>query len=115
MIKIKEEDLKEIIEQAHMAGQHDANGCDASYYDAMAYYQKNKLVKQPNKLYKMLTSIYSFFKRWNWGAFFVFFCVSMIGAMGNKNIVSFQDALLLGVIGGCVIGLPIAWLTMDNE
>lgn len=30
--------LKEAIINAHMAGQHDSNGCDPSYCEALAYY-----------------------------------------------------------------------------
>lgn len=40
MINITEEKLKEIVTQAHMAGQHNQTGCDPSYFEAETHWQK---------------------------------------------------------------------------
>lgn len=40
MINITQEKLKEIVTQAHMAGQHNQTGCDPSYFEAEAHWQK---------------------------------------------------------------------------
>lgn len=40
MINITEEQLKEIVTQAHMAGQHNQTGCDPSYFEAETHWQK---------------------------------------------------------------------------
>ena len=40
MIEITEKRIKEIIEQAHMAGQSEANGCAPSYSQASTYYNR---------------------------------------------------------------------------
>ncbi len=48
VMNITEEEFKEFIEQAHMAGQKNQGHCDPSYYEAMAYYEINikKLISQ---------------------------------------------------------------------
>ena len=40
MINITEEQLKEIVTQAHMAGQHNQAHCDPSYFEAETHWQK---------------------------------------------------------------------------
>ena len=40
MITLTEEQLKEMIEAAHRAGQHNQGHCDPSAYEAMVYYER---------------------------------------------------------------------------
>ncbi len=54
-------------------------------------------------------------KKWNWTLFLVMMCTAMIGAMQNKNVESFKEAFVLGLIGGFVFGLPWAILSRDEH
>lgn len=57
----------------------------------------------------MLTEI----KKWNWPLFVVIICTAEVGAMGNKNIESYGNAFLFGLVAGTILGLPLAILTKD--
>jgi len=66
-----------------------------------------------NRLYRLFCAVINGFKRWNWTAYLVVLCTCLMGAMANENCKSLTEALILGLTGGNLFGLTIAWVTMD--
>ncbi len=54
-------------------------------------------------------------KSWNWSNFVFILGLSLMAALGNKNVDSLKDALILGAVGGVIIGLPFAVAGKDVE
>lgn len=62
----------------------------------------------------MIKKMFRYLKKWNWTLFFVIMLTALIGAMGNKSAKTLEEAFLLGIIGGTILGIPLAWITKDN-
>lgn len=70
--------------------------------------------KQKNIIQRFFIAFIGFFKRWNWTAYFFILIFCLMGAMANKNCASLKDAFILGLIGGNIFGLTIAWVTISE-
>jgi len=53
-------------------------------------------------------------KKWNWTVFVVCMSGAMIGSLSNHNMRCTNDAILFGLLGGLLVGLPAAFFTRDE-
>lgn len=63
---------------------------------------------------KLLKTIGSEIKKWNWTVFIVMVCTGELGALSNKTFHSINQALIFGLIIGSIMGLLMAIITKDH-
>lgn len=54
-------------------------------------------------------------KRWNWKLFLLIICCSLIAAISNESLKSYNDILIVGFGFGIPVGLIWAFLTRKGK
>lgn len=61
-----------------------------------------------------MLKLFTYFKKWNWGAFWFVLLFANLGALSNKSITNIWDCIILGLMIGIPAGLLWAWLGKDD-